>query len=520
MNSKMTKSTKDNIQKELLKPYKIQPSLSLLNEVTKSHEPAYFVKELVINNEKELKRGLRFIEDTLKNKGIEYTTTELTQVEVDAKVKEVLFDDMEGSFDEAPGLMDDLRFELSLTNDKETIRLQPPLFITPPPKKEIFTNNDINFMLYSCFQSHTTEFLTTKIKENEKKVDTLKQQIKEIEEIKKIDLPTKIKTPLNFLNNILTTRDKTLEKLNKSIKQLEAQEKKTNNKKEKDTIAKQIKKANDVFMRCSNNFPDNFEFSVYEHYAIFGAFKLLSDNNFQPIQMYFTDILKALNFNKSGKSINKSEISKIRDAFKKLTTQKFPCYLIRETKKGSNKYDIYDHDEPLFKIKEINQLDLNIEVSIKEINKNKMLLSLENLALIEDLKQFHTFIHSNILSNFRDFKNQIQEKDLYFLEYLVKEKGCRAKSNKNESTINLIKLCKILRLKNYLNESKDNFKNRLTKSRLIKNIKELSAFMIQEKIIKTPPIFENENVTFKYTSSKKNNTSENIKKIKAPHLVT
>jgi|TARA_R100001082_G_scaffold50685_2_gene27509 hypothetical protein len=359
--------------------------------------------------------------------------------------------------------------------------------------------------------SKEVKTLENEAKNIAKQINTLE---KENKSLKESSYPVTIKTPINTFNVMLTDSNKTLSKINKAIKKLENYKETVKDPKEKKIIQTQIEKGNEMFVKAEQNFPENFEFTVYEQYAIYGAFKLLTNNGYSPVQMYFADILKALGFVKEdGKSVNKSEITKIKEAFKKLTEQKFPCYIAKET--APNKFTFYDNDEPLFKLKEVNTLDLNIQLSDKEITKKSLILSLENMQLIQDLQQFHTFINSNILRNLRLYKNQVQEKDLYFLAYLIKEHFCKQKDSNPNSTISLIKLAKILRLpdSNFIGEN--TWKDRKNRRRFIKNIETLSAFMIKENILKCDPEFSKdfETVVFYYDQykEKKGNSQKYLK---------
>ncbi len=303
----------------------------------------------------------------------------------------------------------------------------------------------------------------------------------------------KIKAPNALLNTMLTDKSKTLQKLDRSISAIESALEKNKDESKKAQLEKQLNIANEIFAKCKNNFPDNFNFSVYEHYAIFGAFKLLTKSNFKPQEMYFTDILKALNFNfKSG------DITRIKEAFKKLTQEKFPCYMIREVKGSPNKYDFYSEDEPIFKLRAVNRLDLNINLNNKEITKERLILSLENPSLIYDLENFYSLINTNILRDLREYKKRVQEVDLYFIEYIIKDRNFR-----NERKISWIKLCLTIKETSLLNEAKTNFKNRDKKRRFKDLIKNICEFLIDQNILKDFSMdTTNDLAIFKYKKEK------------------
>jgi len=309
-----------------------------------------------------------------------------------------------------------------------------------------------------------------------------------------------IKTPVNVLNVLLTDKAKTLEKLDKSITKMTNALELVTDAKKKIQLRKQLTEAKKVFEKCVNNFPDNFNFSVYEHYAIFGGFKLLTRNSYKPTEMFFTDILETLNFNK----INKSEIGKIKKAFIKLTTQKFPCYMIREQSGKENLYDFYDGDEPIFKLREFGTLDLNIDLTDKEIVKKRLILSLENPALIYDLQNFYTLINGNILKELRDY-TKVNEADLYFVEYLVKESHFKKVHTKTD----LVKLCGIMKKIDFINSDDDGngiLKDRDSKRRIKEKISKLSDFMVNQKILASYVIDESGEVVFNYVNADREET--------------
>lgn len=343
----------------------------------------------------------------------------------------------------------------------------------------------------------TQKFLSYVFRETKEKIIIELQKEKQDTENKLLAV---IKTPVNVLNVLLTDKAKTLEKLDKSINKISNALELVTDAKRKTQLRKQLTEAKRVFEKCVNNFPDNFNFSVYEHYAIFGGFKLLTMNNYKPTEMFFTDILETLNF----KKINKSEIGLIKKAFVKLTTQKFPCYMIRQSDNGEDKYDFYDGDEPIFKIREFGTLDLNIDLTDKEIVKKRLILSLENPALIYDLQNFYTLINGNILKELRDY-TKVNEADLYFVEYLVKEKHFKKQQTKTD----IIKLCEVMKRTDYLNKDKHGnnlFKDRLSKQRIRDKIKKLSEFMRGQKILTAYELLDGGEVIFKYATDREKDT--------------
>ena len=303
----------------------------------------------------------------------------------------------------------------------------------------------------------------------------------------------KIKAPNALLNTMLTDKSKTLEKLKNSIEKIRSSLNNNQNSSKKKQLEKQLNIANGIFNKCKNNFPDNFNFSVYEHYAIFGAFKILTKANFRPQEMYFTDILKALNFD-----FTKGDITRIKEAFKKLTQEKFPCYMIREVKGEPNKYDFYAEDEPIFKLRALNRLDLNINLNDKEITKERLILSIENPSLIHHLENFFSLINTNILRDLRRYKKRVQEFDLYFIEYIIKDRNFR-----NERKISWAKLCLTIKETSLLNEDKTNFKNRDKKRDFNNKIKNICIFLIEQNILKEFSMdTKSELATFKYKKEK------------------
>lgn len=261
----------------------------------------------------------------------------------------------------------------------------------------------------------------------------------------KITVPHDIqKFPVSLFNVMLTTKETTLNKIQKRITEFEKKIPNTIDQQKKKQLEKQLKFAKDIHQKATLNFPEDFRFSVYEQYAIYGAFKLLHDNKFQPTEFYFKDILEALHFNQ----INKKEITEIRKAFSRLVKQKFPCYMIYPDKSDPNKYTFYDGDEPIFKIWEFGTLDLNIDLSDNSFVKKKLFISLSNLSLLNNLNNFYSIVNSNLLSELRNYK-KVSEEDLYFLAFLFK--GMRFHKT---TTCSLHNLCAILKKNKWLHEGK------------------------------------------------------------------
>ena len=152
------------------------------------------------------------------------------------------------------------------------------------------------------------------------------------------------KMPVNMFNVMLTDKTATLEKLEGKIQEIEKAITETPDAKRRSRLELQKKEANKILSKAKINFPEDFFFSVYQHYAIFGGMKLLSDNNFKPTEFTANGVLEALNFSK----INKCEITEIRKAFSELTVKRFPCYYVRQDKKDSNVWHFSEMDSPIF----------------------------------------------------------------------------------------------------------------------------------------------------------------------------
>lgn len=243
------------------------------------------------------------------------------------------------------------------------------------------------------------------------------------------------KVPLNLFNVMLTNRGDTLSKIEKRINDFKKELIVTTDKGMLDKIKNRIEIAENIYKKANLNFPQDFRFSVYEQYGIYGGLKILHDNGYSPTEITFVGILEALGFDK----INKKEITQIRKAYTRLTKSKFPCYMVHPDRKNRNKYTFYDGDEPIFKIWEFGTVDLSIDLEDEAIFNKRLVLSLANPALITNLKNFYSMINSNIIAKLRAYK-KVAEDDLYLLAYLLKE--IRFKSS---TSTDLHKLCSIMK---------------------------------------------------------------------------
>ncbi len=315
-----------------------------------------------------------------------------------------------------------------------------------------------------------------------------------------------IKLPVNYLNTSLTTKSATFKKINSDVRELENNLKKTTDLKEKKDIKKQIKRANEMLERCGKNFLENYKLSVYEKFAIFGGFKILSDNNLKITPFYFVDLMKSLGF----KDTEGTELVKIKKAMVGLTKKRFPCYMIFPDKTDSKVYNFIDSDEPIFKFIPLEKLNLNPKTESKNISTSKLYLQLNNLTLITDLTDsqslFYVIIHSDLIANLRAFK-KVREWDLNFLEFLIKT-GNFYKHGKPKK-IELNKLCGTIKKNDYLN-NKGVFKNRVKQYRFKKMIENLCEFAVKEKLLKGYAI-NRESAIFEFKKSKNVNDKELIK---------
>jgi len=279
------------------------------------------------------------------------------------------------------------------------------------------------------------------------------------------------KVPVSLFNVMLTTKENTLIKLDKKIVEFENRLPKTNDKIKRDQIKKQLKLARQVRQKAALNFPEDFRFSVYEQYAIYGALKLLHDNNFYPVEFYFKDVLEALHFDR----INKKEITEIRKALGRLTKQKFPCYMVYPDKENPNQYIYYDGDEPIFKINELGVLDLNLDLLDSTILKKRLMISVANPALLNNLSNFYSMINSNLLAELRGHK-KVSEDDLYFLAFVLREMHFST-----STTTNLHKLCAIMKKTEWLKEGK--IKNRDLKRKIKDKVNSMLSFASSQSLV-------------------------------------
>lgn len=273
---------------------------------------------------------------------------------------------------------------------------------------------------------------------------------------------------VNFLNTIFTTKQKTLDKLKKTINSLETRHQQ--NPKNKKT-EKQLKYAEQIFEKCSLNFPENFRFTLYEFYAIFGALFILHENEFIPTEFYFIDIVKALGINPTAAAINK----KIKEALLELCKKTFPCYIAREREK--NKFEFYDQEEPLFEIKEIGLFDFSPNIKAKDIKKQKLILSLKNIAVLRDVSTllFYSDIKANIFSKLQGIK-RVQASDIYLICFVIKERRF-----KNETKIDVLSLCNEIKREDLIDNGSITRDN---KYKLKKRFNLILSFLKKEKEIK------------------------------------
>lgn len=315
-------------------------------------------------------------------------------------------------------------------------------------------------------------------------VEFLSQEVIRLKEENKTKEVTKV--PINMFNVMLTNKSNTLEKIERQIDVIEKAIKNTLDEKKLDRLRKQRTAAKNMLEKAKVNFPEDFYFPVYQHYAIFGGMKLLHQNNFKPTPFTAEGILRALNFPK----INKSEITEIRKAFAELTTKKFPCYYIRQDKNDSNSYYFSDSDSPIFMIYEDGRVDLNVDISDETVVKKNLNLCLLNIALVDDLQHFFTIIDSNILAKLRERK-KVSEDDLYFIEFLIREIQFQKKTKANFE-----KICKVMKKDDWLEET-----GKLTRERkrqIKDKVIELLEFSIQVGLVSKYQIIDNNDVEIEY----------------------
>ncbi|NGX44093.1 MAG: hypothetical protein K1060chlam3_00255 [Candidatus Anoxychlamydiales bacterium] len=287
--------------------------------------------------------------------------------------------------------------------------------------------------------------------------------IEELKRIKTSNLPA-VKMPVNMFNVMLTDRNSTLEKLKEKINEINRKIKKTSQEKALTNLKKYKVAATKILERAKKNFPEDFYFPVYQHYAIFGGMKLLHTNNFKPVEFSPSAVLDALNF----PNINKSEITEIKKAFAILTVDKFPCYYVREDKNDPNVFHSCDADSPIFMIYCKGKTDLNIDISQSPVFKETLYLCLLNPALIDDMDHFFTIVDSNILANLRNY-TKVATEDLYFIEFLIRENRFRTKTETN-----LDKACRIIKKTEWLKNGV--ITDRDKKRRIKEKVKKLLNF--------------------------------------------
>jgi hypothetical protein len=305
-----------------------------------------------------------------------------------------------------------------------------------------------------------------------------------------------VKVPISYLNVALTSKSRTLEKIDRNVKELKSLRKNADDPKRKRIIGKQISAANEVVKRCSKNFIDDFSLSVYEKYATYGGLKILSNNNFRVTLFQFVDLLKVL-----GIEDRTTELKKIKAAMIGLTKKRFPCYMVFPDKKDVKKYHFIDADDPIFRIWPVGTLDLNCQADLRDIKRRKLYIQINNPTLIADLTDsrslFYVMVHSELIVNLRAFK-KVREWDLIFLEYLIKN-GNFYKRGK-PLRIRLCLLCKTIKKNDYLNKEGE-FNNRLNANRFKKMIEKLCEFAVMENLLKDFS-FEGRDVILEFRSLK------------------
>ena len=324
-------------------------------------------------------------------------------------------------------------------------------------------------------------------------INNLKEKVSELKE--ESNSKTLLhKMPINIVNVMLTNKSSTIEKLDRKIEEIELTIAKTQNQKKLTRLHKQKELARELVKKAKVNFPDDFYFTVYEHYAIFGGMKLLHQNNFQPTPFTATAILEVLGF----ENINNSEITEIRKAFAKLTTNKFPCYYIRQDRKDPEAFRFSNADTPIYMIYEDGKVNLNVNITDDDIIKKKLYLCLLNVALVEDLQHFFTMIEGNLLANLRD-KKKVTEDDLYFIEFLIREK--QLQFHKQTKT-DLNKICKIMKKDEWLENgglSRENKRQIKNKTKTILDFAVAQPFFVSDYTIDRKG-----DIVINYNTAKKN----------------
>ena len=126
-------------------------------------------------------------------------------------------------------------------------------------------------------------------------ISALEKEVSSLQE-EKLSAALVSKAPVNMLNVILTSKSETLGKLERKKREFEKLIEKTPPGKAQDDHKRRKKFVEELIEKADINFPDDFRFTVYEQYAMFGIMMLLDKNNFMPTEFSATAVLKALNF--------------------------------------------------------------------------------------------------------------------------------------------------------------------------------------------------------------------------------
>ncbi len=278
--------------------------------------------------------------------------------------------------------------------------------------------------------------------------------------LKPIVKPGESIIPKNALNVMLTDKEHTIHKLEKIKNQFIKTKKITKSNRKLERIEKRISILDELLNHCQLNFPEEFDLTLYEHYAIFGGFSLLNRNRFNSTFFNFADILEVLLFD----PINKKDITEIKAAMMALTVKPFPCYIVRSI--GDDRFQKLHDLSPLFKVLSIEEY--NFTAKTKNIHNKKYVLFLNNQAIIQSMDDFYCFVNSNILQKFRSEIKNPESWNLYFLEYIIKHSRSKMKTK----CISLEALSKLLKYELTSDRRKiGRFKNRILElSRFCKGI--------------------------------------------------
>lgn len=320
-------------------------------------------------------------------------------------------------------------------------------------------------------------------------VSTLEREVSKLREEKQSKELSKM--PINMFNVMLTNKSNTLEKIEGKIQEIEKAIQESKDEKKLARLNKQREFAKEILKKANTNFPEDFYFPVYQHYAIFGGMKLLHKNAFKPTVFTATAALEALNFSK----INKSEVTELRKAFAELTVKRFPCYYVRQDKKDPNVYHFSDADTPIFMIYEEGRIDLNVDLTDDTIARKNLYLCLLNPALIDDLHHFFSIIDCNILARLRE-TTRVNEADLYFIEFLIREMQFR-----KHTQTDLDKICRIMKKHDWLKETGRLSRDR--KRQIKDTVRDLLNFTVQEGLVSKYTIDMSGDVTIDYSPIKK-----------------